>query len=261
MKLPIYQVDAFTSKLFSGNPAAVIPLERDLPEQVMQSIANENNLSETAFINISQTPYTIRWFTPTTEVNLCGHATLASAKVLFEKHLDGDVNEIRFDSKSGELTATKKNDLIFLNFPADDSVEIIETGFVFNLLGAETNLLFKGRDDYLAIFQSEKIIRDLRPNFSEIAKIDSRGLIASAPGEDVDFVSRCFFPQTGINEDPVTGSAHTTMIPYWSAVFSKDELLAHQLSERGGIIHCINKEDRVMIGGASLIYLSGEILV
>ncbi len=125
MKLPIYQVDAFTSKLFSGNPAAVIPLERDLPEQVMQSIANENNLSETAFINISQTPYTIRWFTPTTEVNLCGHATLASAKILFEKHLDGDVNEIRFDSKSGELTATKKNDLIFLNFPADDSVEIL----------------------------------------------------------------------------------------------------------------------------------------
>ncbi len=259
MRLPIYQVDAFTSKLFAGNPAAVIPVEQDLTEEVMQSIANENNLSETAFVNISKKPFTIRWFTPATEVDLCGHATLASAKVLFEKHLDDSVTNITFESKSGELIATKKDDLIYLDFPADSLEEIAETSFIFDLLGAHPKAVFKGRDDYLAIFQTEKNIRELRPNFIEISKINSRGLIASASGDNVDFVSRCFFPQTGVDEDPVTGSAHTTMIPYWSEVLSKDILLAHQLSERGGVLYCQNKEDRVMIGGESLIYLSGEI--
>ena len=259
MRLPIYQVDAFTSKLFAGNPAAVIPVEQDLTEEVMQSIANENNLSETAFVNISKKPFTIRWFTPATEVDLCGHATLASAKVLFEKHLDDSVTNITFESKSGELIATKKDDLIYLDFPADSLEEIAETSFIFDLLRAHPKAVFKGRDDYLAIFQTEKNIRELRPNFIEISKINSRGLIASASGDNVDFVSRCFFPQTGVDEDPVTGSAHTTMIPYWSEVLSKDILLAHQLSERGGVLYCQNKEDRVMIGGESLIYLSGEI--
>ena len=259
MKLPIYQVDAFTSKLFSGNPAAVVPLTEELPEQVMQSIANENNLSETAFIDISTEPFNIRWFTPTTEVNLCGHATLASAKILFEKHLDEHIDQITFDSKSGELTAVKKDGLIFLDFPTDHLKKVKDKGFILDLLGFEPQFLFKGRDDYLAIFETEKIIMELIPNFIEISKIDSRGLIASAPGYSVDFVSRCFFPQTGVNEDPVTGSAHTTMIPYWSKTLSKNTLLAHQLSKRGGVLHCENNGERVKIGGDSLIYFIGEI--
>ncbi len=254
MNLPIYQVDAFTSKLFSGNPAAVIPLTQELPEEVMQSIANENNLSETAFIDISTEPFNIRWFTPTTEVDLCGHATLASAKILFERHLDEHIDQITFDSKSGELKALKKDNLIFLDFPADHLKKVKDKGFILDLLGFEPQLLFKGRDDYLAIFQTETIIRDLKPNFIEISKIDSRGLIASAPGDSVDFVSRCFFPQTGVNEDPVTGSAHTTMIPYWSNILSKDILLAHQLSK-----NCENNDERVKIGGDSLVYFIGEI--
>mgnify|MGYP001174810565 CR=1 FL=1 len=259
MRLPIFQVDAFTNRLFSGNPAAVIPLTDSLSDELMQSIALENNLSETAFIDLSKQPYNIRWFTPTTEVDLCGHATLASAKVLFDEILDESTNEINFQSKSGALRVFKKNNLIFLDFPSDPASEVLDKAFVEDLLGFQPNHLFKGSDDYLAVFSSEDTIKNLKPNFLKISKIKSRGLIATAPGDQVDFTSRCFYPQLGINEDPVTGSAHTLMIPYWSKTLGRHEMVAHQLSKRGGILYCENKEERVLIGGETAIYMSGEI--
>ena len=258
MKLPIFQVDAFTDRLFSGNPAAVILMSDVLSEELMQSIALENNLSETAFIDLSKQPYDIRWFTPTTEVDLCGHATLASAKVLFDEILDQSINEINFQSKSGPLRVFKKDHLTFLDFPSDKSSNVLDKAFVEDLLGFQPNYLFKGTDDYLAGFSSEDIIKNLKPNFSKISQINSRGLIASAAGDQVDFTSRCFYPQLGVNEDPVTGSAHTLMIPYWSKILGRDEMVAQQLSKRGGILYCEHKEERVLIGGKTAIYMSGE---
>ena len=259
MNIPIYQVDAFANQLFSGNPAAVCPIKKNISENLMQSIAFENNLSETAFINLSKEPFNIRWFTPITEIDLCGHATLASAKVLFENYLEDAVNEITFDSNSGLLKAFKRDNLIFLDFPSDTYSEVIDKAFVEDLLGFEPNHLFKGSDDYLAIFSSEDIIKNLKPNFLKISQIKSRGLIASAPGDQVDFTSRCFYPQFGVNEDPVTGSAHTLMIPYWSDYLGRHEMVAHQLSKRGGILYCEHKEERVLIGGETAIYMNGEI--
>ena len=259
MKIPIYQVDAFANQLFSGNPAAVCPIKKDISENLMQSIAYENNLSETAFIDLSKEPFNIRWFTPTTEVDLCGHATIASAKVLFEYYLEDTVNEITFDSNSGLLKAFKRDNLIYLDFPSDSYSEVIEKAFVEDLLGFVPNVLFKGSDDFLAVFDNENIIKNLKPNFLKISQINSRGLIASAPGDQVDFTSRCFYPQFGVNEDPVTGSAHTLMIPYWSKILGKDEMVARQLSMRGGILYCEHKEERVLIGGKTAIYMSGEI--
>lgn len=259
MKIPIYQVDAFANQLFSGNPAAVCPIKKDISENLLQSIAYENNLSETAFIDLSKEPFNIRWFTPTTEVDLCGHATIASAKVLFENYLEDTVNEITFDSNSGLLKAFKRDNLIYLDFPSDSYSEVIEKAFVEDLLGFVPNVLFKGSDDFLAVFDNENIIKNLKPNFLKISQINSRGLIASAPGDQVDFTSRCFYPQFGVNEDPVTGSAHTLMIPYWSKILGKDEMVARQLSKRGGILYCEHKEERVLIGGKTAIYMSGEI--
>jgi PhzF family phenazine biosynthesis protein len=259
LKIPIYQVDAFANQLFSGNPAAVCPIKKDISENLMQSIAYENNLSETAFIDLSKEPFNIRWFTPTTEVDLCGHATIASAKVLFENYLEDTVNEITFDSNSGLLKAFKRDNLIYLDFPSDSYSEVIEKAFVEDLLGFVPNVLFKGSDDFLAVFDNENIIKNLKPNFLKISQINSRGLIASAPGDQVDFTSRCFYPQFGVNEDPVTGSAHTLMIPYWSKILGKDEMVARQLSKRGGILYCEHKEERVLIGGKTAIYMSGEI--
>ncbi len=259
MKIPIYQVDAFANQLFSGNPAAVCPIKKDISENLLQSIAYENNLSETAFIDLSKEPFNIRWFTPTTEVDLCGHATIASAKVLFEYYLEDTVNEITFDSNSGLLKAFKRDNLIYLDFPSDSYSEVIEKAFVEDLLGFVPNVLFKGSDDFLAVFDNENIIKNLKPNFLKISQINSRGLIASAPGDQVDFTSRCFYPQFGVNEDPVTGSAHTLMIPYWSKILGKDEMVARQLSKRGGILYCEHKEERVLIGGKTAIYMSGEI--
>tara|TARA_B100000959_G_C14971143_1_gene619763 strand:- start:1961 stop:2746 length:786 start_codon:yes stop_codon:yes gene_type:complete len=259
LKIPIYQVDAFANQLFSGNPAAVCPIKKDISENLLQSIAYENNLSETAFIDLSKEPFNIRWFTPTTEVDLCGHATIASAKVLFEYYLEDTVNEITFDSNSGLLKAFKRDNLIYLDFPSDSYSEVIEKAFVEDLLGFVPNVLFKGSDDFLAVFDNENIIKNLKPNFLKISQINSRGLIASAPGDQVDFTSRCFYPQFGVNEDPVTGSAHTLMIPYWSKILGKDEMVARQLSKRGGILYCEHKEERVLIGGKTAIYMSGEI--
>jgi PhzF family phenazine biosynthesis protein len=261
MELKMYQVDAFASKLFSGNPAAVVILESPLSEGLMQSIALENNLSETAFININESPIPIRWFTPTLEVNLCGHATMASAKILFEHFPNITGNEISFSSKSGILKVTKNAEDICLNFPADDpESQEMDTLFA-EALGESPIKILRGTDDFLAVFETEHQIQTMNPDFTKLAKINSRGVVISAPGNDVDFVSRCFFPQTGVDEDPVTGSAHTMLIPYWAKQLDKIEFKAHQLSARGGVLDCKLINDRVLISGKSVIYFEGMISI
>ena len=257
----MYQVDAFTDKLFSGNPAAVVILELPLPDDVMQSIAAENNLSETAFVSIHENPVSIRWFTPSIEVDLCGHATLASARILFDYYSDLAGEEINFNSKSGVLKITKVEDGLCLNFPSDQPVTIKTDPLFLEILGIEPLMLLRGKDDYLAVFENQKQIKNMQPNFSLLKKLDARGLVISAPGDEVDFVSRCFYPEAGIEEDPVTGSAHTMLTPYWASQLSKDELEAHQLSKRGGKLICRLENDRVYISGTSVIYFEGTIAI
>lgn len=261
MKLKMYQVDAFADKLFSGNPAAVVILESPLQDDVMQSIAAENNLSETAFVSIYESPVSIRWFTPSIEVDLCGHATLASARILFDYYPDLAGEEINFNSKSGVLKITKVEDGLCLNFPSDLPVTIKTDPLFLEILGIEPLMLLRGKDDYLAVFENQKQIKNMQPNFSLLKKLDARGLVISAPGDEVDFVSRCFYPEAGIEEDPVTGSAHTMLTPYWASQLSKDELEAHQLSKRGGKLICRLENDRVYISGSSVIYFEGTISI
>jgi len=259
--IPIYQVDAFTDKLFSGNPAAVCPLTEWLSDDVMQAIAAENNLSETAFINRSTSPFTIRWFTPITEVDLCGHATLAAARILFDEYLPKNSKELSFNSRRGLLKTYREDELIYLDFPADFPVVVEEHSLINEGLQEQPIEVLQGKDDYLAIFENEQTIRSLQPNFNVLSELESRGLIVSAPSEQVDFVSRCFFPQMGIDEDPVTGSAHTVMVPYWSERLRKSELQAIQCSSRGGLLTCQLRKDRVLIGGFTVRYLVGQITV
>ena len=259
MILPIYVVDAFSNKVFGGNPAAVIPIESPLDESIMQAIAAENNLSETAYIDISSAPFLIRWFTPTIEVDLCGHATLATARVLFDFYLSPGTSEVSFDSRSGGLKAFKKEALIYLDFPTDNPKPVKENEEITDGIGLAPLEIYKGRDDYLAVFSDENTIRDISPSFEKISKLNSRGLIVSAPGDRVDFVSRCFFPQTGVNEDPVTGSAHTLLTPYWSKALGKEKLSAQQLSPRQGNLSCELHGKRVLIGGETAQYMKGEI--
>jgi len=261
MKLKMYQVDAFTDKLFTGNPAAIVILESSLDDEKMQSISFENNLSETAFVSINESPIYIRWFTPSIEVDLCGHATLASARILFEHYPELAGKEINFDSKSGILKVTKNKDDLCLNFPADKPVLLDSDPLFEEILGAEPLQLLRGKDDYLAIFESQKQIESIKPDFYMLSKLDSRGLVISAPGDKVDFVSRCFYPEAGIEEDPVTGSAHTMLTPYWAKELNKNQLEADQLSKRGGKLNCILADDRVFISGKSVIYFDGIISI
>jgi PhzF family phenazine biosynthesis protein len=260
MKLTLYQVDAFAEKLFSGNPAAVCPLEQWLPDELMQNIAMENNLAETAFLVPQGDGYGIRWFTPTVEVDLCGHATLAAAHVLFEhRHRGG--NAVSFRSRSGELRVFKRGDLLTLDFPSDvirrvDLTSALIEGFTIKPVEA-----YRGRTDYMLVFPRESDIADLHPDLSAIARLDARGVIVTARGNTVDFVSRFFAPQSGVNEDPVTGSAHTTLTPYWSHVLGKNELTAIQLSRRKGFLHCKDLGPRVEISGRAITYLVGQIEV
>lgn len=260
MKLPVYYVDAFTNSLFSGNPAAVIFSDLD-DERVMQNIAAENNLSETAFVNFRDNKYFIRWFAPECEIDLCGHATLASAHVFFN-YINTDANIFEVHSKkNGVLKVFKEEETLFLDFPTDKLISSNKHDDVFNSLGLSPIDLYEGRDDLLAIFKSESDIKNLNINVEAIKKIDKRGVIATAPGDDSDFVSRCFFPSTGVIEDPVTGSAHTSLIPYWSKRLNKTKLIAKQLSQRGGILYCEHVDERVLIGGNSVLYLKGEIFI
>lgn len=259
MNQKIYQVDAFTNQIFGGNSAAVCPLEQWLSDDIMQKIAMENNLAETAFYVKKGEQYEIRWFTPAIEVDLCGHATLATAFILFnyEEYL-GDT--IHFHSpRSGSLTVTRNGDLLIMNFPSDvfESIELTDDLTAgFNI---KPSLAFKGKTDYLLIYDTEDEIKHLSPNLEMISKLGGRGVIVSAKGDKVDFVSRFFAPQSGINEDPVTGSAHTTLTPFWAEVLDKKELTAVQLSERIGYLNCKYLNDRVEISGRCKLYMSGVI--
>lgn len=260
-RIKIYQVDAFTDNLFSGNPAAVCILPKWLNDEKMQNIATENNLAETAFLVENGDDFEIRWFTPTVEVDLCRHATLATAYVLFNC-LNFQGNEIVFhSSKSGKLSVSKENDLLLLNFPADQLENAENFEQIRKCIGITPRELYKGKTDYIAVISNEEEVKNLCPDLYEISKLKARGLIVTAPGEKVDFVSRFFAPQSGINEDPVTGSAHTSLIPIWSAKTGKQEMTARQLSKRGGDLMCINNNGRVSIGGKGKLYMEGEIFI
>jgi PhzF family phenazine biosynthesis protein len=260
-KLKIFQVDAFTDTLFSGNPAAVCILDTWLSDDLMQSIANENNLAETAFVVPNGHDYEIRWFTPTVEVDLCGHATLATAYVLFNL-LKYPGTSIRFHSqRSGWLSVEKKEDMFFLNFPTD-ILEMLpeEQCIIFEkCIGIKPIEVYKGKTDYVAVIDNENMLYVLQPDLEEISKLKARALVVTAKGDKVDFVSRVFAPQSGIDEDPVTGSAHTSLLPFWAKKLSKNPLIAKQLSKRGGELVCEYKSDRCLIGGKAQLYLIGEI--
>lgn len=260
MELKIYQADAFASTIFEGNPAAVIPLKNWLPDEIMQNIALENNLSETAFFISENDHFRIRWFTPLAEVNLCGHATLATAHVLFN-HLNFDRKEIQFQSKSGGLKVKQNDGLIFLDFPVSDLTEIDIPDFLKDAFNFQPKKCFLGREDFMLIFENEKEIQNLVPDFLQLSKTKSRGIIATSKSEKFDFVSRFFAPAVGINEDPVTGSAHTMLIPYWANILEKNNLIARQISKRGGVLHCKNYGKRVEIGGKAITYLIGKIFI
>ncbi len=259
MKLSIHQVDAFTSRLFGGNPAAVVPLDGWLLDDVMQAIAAENNLAETAFVIPGDGCVPLRWFTPTIEVDLCGHATLATAFVLFEYHRP-DAREVSFETRSGVLTVRREGGRLTLDFPARPGRRIDVASDVVAALGAAPGEAFQARD-LMVVFESEADVRRLAPDMAAIAALDAFAVIATAPGDDVDFVSRFFAPRAGIPEDPVTGSAHCTLTPYWAARLGRTVLTARQVSARGGELECEQRDDRVLISGQCVEYLRGEIFV
>lgn len=258
MRISIYHVDAFTTKIFKGNPAAVCPLESWLPDHTLQSIAFENNLAETAFFIGWSGEYEIRWFTPATEVDLCGHATLAAAHVIFDS--DPGLEEIKFRSKGGPLKVKKDGQRLCLDFPArEPSPCPIPPGLEL-ALGRKPKEVLASRD-YLAVYESEDEVRSLRPDMIRLAALDRFGIIVTAPGRSSDFVSRFFAPAQGIPEDPVTGSAHCTLVPYWKKRLGKDHLHAFQVSFRGGELFCGYRGDRVLIAGQAVKYLEGTIEV
>jgi PhzF family phenazine biosynthesis protein len=258
MPLPYFQVDAFTRQAFGGNPAGVCPLDAWLPEATLLAIAAENNLSETAFIVGREGDYELRWFTPTVEVDLCGHATLAAAFVIFQE-LGFAGHELRFETKSGTLGAAREGEIITLDFPAWPAKRCDEVpALLAEALGWLPRELYKTRD-YLAVFSSEEEIRSLQPDLPLLAKLDCLGVICTAPGLESDFVSRFFAPGAGVPEDPVTGSAHSTLIPYWSARLGKSRLFARQLSARGGELFCEDRVGRVGIGGHAVLYSRAQI--
>jgi PhzF family phenazine biosynthesis protein len=260
MKIPIYQADAFTDRLFGGNPAAICPLEDWLTDEKMQQIATENNLSETAFLVKDNNDYHIRWFTPGVEVKLCGHATLASAHILFN-YLGHGSDTLIFHSKSGPLKVTKLADgKLMLDFPANKPERVTDIPIgIFEGLGIDDAPVFKTSFDYMVVLPSQKIIEALNPDFKTLSQAPCRGVITTAMGDDADFVSRCFYPQSGIDEDPVTGSAHTIMIPYWAEQLSKTKMKAIQLSKRRGYLDCELAGDRVLMSGNAVMFLKGEI--
>jgi PhzF family phenazine biosynthesis protein len=257
--MKIFQVDAFTGRLFSGNPAGVVPLGEWPADEVMQSIAMENNLAETAFFVPAAEGYHIRWFTPKVEVDLCGHATLATAHVLFH-HLGFNGTVLQFMSRSGELRVFREGKRYVLDFPADDTdpAEIPE-GLLEALGGKEPLFAYQGKTDYMLVYEKQSDIEQMKPDYTRLGAVKARGIIVTAPGEWVDFVSRFFGPAVGINEDPVTGSAHTTLTPYWSRQLAKSELTARQLSERGGDLICRNRGNRVEIAGEAVTFSEGEV--
>lgn len=262
MQLELYHVDAFCRELFSGNPAAVVPLNFWPSDDILQNIAAENNLAETAFYVAKDDRYDIRWFTPTVEVDLCGHATLAAAHVLFN-HKNINKESIKFFShRSGELHARHTGSRITLDFPKDDFISIPIGHEMFGWFSAQPMEAYRGKTDYMLVFPTQTHIEQIIPNLDVIEKLtEVRGVIVTAIGSEVDFVSRFFAPQSGIPEDPVTGSAHTTLIPYWSNVIGKPELTAIQLSSRKGYLKGKQDGDRVLISGKAKTYLEGKISI
>jgi PhzF family phenazine biosynthesis protein len=258
MKLKLYQVDAFAEKLFMGNPAAVCPLESWLPNELLQKIAMENNLSETAFFVKENDAYHIRWFTPLIEVDLCGHATLASSHVIFE-FLNYKENTIHFSSKSGDLFVRKENEYLILNFPTDKILKIETPALLVEGIGIAPLETYKGISDYMLLYKNQEQIEKINPDFKILSQTGTRGIIVTSKGNECDFVSRFFGPGVGIDEDPVTGSAHTTLIPYWQKVLGKNEMTALQLSKRKGYLICKYLGERVEIGGKVKTFLIGEI--
>ena len=263
MELSLYQVDAFASALFRGNPAAVCPLDAWLPGEILQAIALENNLSETAYYvpgGRGTGRYDLRWFTPAVEVDLCGHATLATASVILDVRRETAASRVVFDTKSGALTVERCGDLLAMDFPARPPAPCAVDPRLEDALGAKPALILGARD-YFCVFESEDEVRALQPNMEQLAAIDRFAFIVTAPGRDCDFVSRFFAPAKGVPEDPVTGSAHTTLIPYWSARLGKNKLFARQISPRGGEVWCEHRGDRVQIAGRAVQYLEGRIQV
>ncbi|MGI8745941.1 MAG: PhzF family phenazine biosynthesis protein [Bryobacteraceae bacterium] len=257
MTLPIYQVDAFSSRLFSGNPAAICPLESWLPDDQLQSIAGENNLSETAFFVRNGDGYELRWFTPSVEVDLCGHATLASAFIILTR-LTPHENSVRFQTKSGELVVDRKDGLLSMNFPSRPPSKCEVHPRLVEALGSEPETVLAARD-YLAIYSNEEQVRALKPNMQLLSEIDRFAVIVTAPGGRSDFVSRFFAPGKGVPEDPVTGSAHCTLIPYWAKRLGKSKLHALQVSARGGELWCEDQGARVSMAGSAVCFLEGVI--
>ena len=262
MQLPIYQVDAFTEKLFGGNPAAVVPLKTWLSDELMQKIAFENNLSETAFFVPNETGFDIRWFTPTVEVNLCGHATLATSYVIFNV-LKYNKDIILLGSKSGILKVRKEDKWLELDFPAQVTQVAEAPKGLIESIGKKPKEIYRASDDYLLVYASQKDIEELKPDFGSLKNINARGIIvtAKAKSKKIDFVSRFFGPSVGVNEDPVTGSAHTKLVPYWAKVLDKNELVAEQISSRKGYLRCKLADDRVLMAGKAKLFLKGKISV
>ncbi|NOX81346.1 MAG: PhzF family phenazine biosynthesis protein [Deltaproteobacteria bacterium] len=260
MEIPIYQIDAFTSTVFTGNPAAVCPLAEWLADLQLQAIAAENNLSETAFFVRRDDHYELRWFTPATEIDLCGHATLAVAFIICN-YLEPARDTVRFISpRSGELTVIRENDLLKMDFPSQPPAICEPPAELTAGLGIEPIEVLQS-EDYLAVFQSEEEIAGLRPDIAKLRKLDKRGVIVTAPGKTADFVSRFFAPKLGVDEDPVTGSAHCTLIPYWKSKTGKNSFHARQVSTRGGELFCEDRGKRVVIAGRAVKFMQGVITI
>ncbi len=258
MEIKIYQVDAFASKLFGGNPAAICPLKEWLSNDVMQKIASENNLSETAFYVPKGDDFELKWFTPKAEVNLCGHATLATAFVIFEIEKSKQ-KVLKFHTLSGLLSVVRAKKGFTMNFPADVFNKTTITDEIKMAMGTEPIEAYHGRNVLMVVLNSEKELIAIKPIFEKVKLLHPHGLIVTAVGDNSDFVSRCFFPNYGIDEDPVTGSAHTILTPYWAHRFMKNDLTALQLSERRGELNCKLVNDRVEISGEAVLYMEGKI--
>ncbi len=260
MSIKIYQVDAFSYKPFSGNPAAVCVLDEELSDNWMQNVAMEMNLSETAFLHKLNQGFNLRWFTPTTEVDLCGHATLASAHILWEDGYLQTDQLAEFHTRSGLLIASKNDDLIELDFPSEPQEESPIPPGLEESLGARAVYVGRNRFDYLVKIDSEEVLRNLTPDFNLLKEVSARGIIVTAAceSEEYDFVSRFFAPAAGIDEDPVTGSAHCCLAPFWQTKLGKKDMIAYQASNRGGIVHISQQNDRVILGGKALTVFRGE---
>ena len=259
MKIPMWQVDAFTAKVFSGNPAAICMLESWLEDRVLQSIAAENHVSETSFLVRNEEGFDLRWFTPAAEVTLCGHGTLAAAKVLFDRQ-GWPKPEVRFKTRwRGTLAVEKQGEWLEMDFPALPARPVATPAGLAAALGAKPRRVLESVEDWLAVLDDEATVRGLKPDFRAVATLPCRCLVPTARGAAADFVSRAFAPRLGIDEDPVTGSAHCVLAPYWGGVLGKVELRAFQVSARGGEVRCRVAGDRVKLAGQAVVYLEGTI--